>query len=239
MVLLYLGLTQHCLKCKLSFLNTNSYGIHVRIIHSKIESYSLKRIKLAHRTLRTKKSAPPRPWWMTKNGYDRCTSIGPYDSIATCLGCSKDFKAKTEINGTLRPHFDYFVHCIEHCEAYKDLNFIRECEECEKKFMNGRSYSSHKRSFHSRDNHIVNIDLSRDTMKSVNEVDHIDTVLMDDFEPNYPSKRRSSNAFTFDVNCKGCQKRFKTTEKCQLEDDYYTHCIKECREYKKLGMLIR
>lgn len=123
-----LNLLQECFKCEGMFLNRHFKNMHKCEI--------TKRIK---------------PHWMTKSVYRQILfRFKPeLNSFLTCPGCQKQFErgqAKRRIS------LQYYVHCIEDCDKYKELDLIRECTKCKYKFLHQDAYQRHYSNVHGKKN---------------------------------------------------------------------------------------
>ena len=182
-----LNLIKECIKCEKLFLNRRSVVIH-----------------------KCGSSRPAKPDWMSVSTYQK--SLGHFKpesgKFTSCLGCQKEFhRGLTKQKSS----YQYLVHCIEDCDKYKELNLIRECNECNYKFLNSYSSSHHETRYHSK----RPVWMAKNTYQDRNQ-------------------KRVWNQ----VPCLGCGRMLnycKKNQACMVKD--YIHMIEECHGYKKHGMI--
>jgi len=161
-----------------------------------------------------------RPDWMPNELFTRSIFKEAKTTI-DCLGCQKTFNAR-KIKSTTYGELAYYVHCIDECEEYKKLKMIRECKPCAKKFLNARTYN----------NHLGKVHQTNTILKS-------DTAWVGGW---YVKTVAGTSEDTSTISCKGCGEQFKAQpknrEKRQIPElAYHVHCLKDCNEYKKLGLI--
>ena len=121
-----LGLIKECHSCKLSFINTNSGRYHP--------------------CFNQRYKAPIKPDWMTRSTFlTALMSTNASNKIDTkCPGCARTFKVATYgKNGGIRHSYEYIVHVVSECDAYKRLGHIKQCEKCSCLFMNQKALKGH------------------------------------------------------------------------------------------------
>lgn len=189
-----LGLLVNCDICRMSFLTRKSFASHVSKNHL------------------------VKPAWMPQKTFNHTRyGVPSLTQFISCLGCDKKF-AKNSTGRECRHPFEYYVHCIEKCEKYKELNLISDCFECKLKFVTPRCLQNHKNLYHP---------------------------LGEEYRRNWMSgvlvKKCSMNMIcNTTVNCPGCDEQFQakqTRKQIYNRLDYLVHCIDECEEYKKLGLI--
>ena len=158
-----------------------------------------------------------RPNWLSEGHKIKYT----FNSEVQCPGCKKMFPANKSYYNRHEKRInsvEFMKHCIEDCPQYKKLDLMRECKECKLIFLNYRALYAHK-----RQKHRVQTIQSR-------------------IEKWMPSR---TNFYSIDgcnakIQCKGCHKYFPATRKQNhyyYTIEFYKHCIKECSDYRKLGLI--
>lgn len=112
-----------CHDCKLIFRNRHSRGAHLASDH--------------------KTDKIPKPEWMSQGTYQVVSHLH-FDCTAECPGCKQHYPARFErTKGYFHPSIEYWIHCVENCDAYKNLNLIRTCGECNCKFLSPKALGRH------------------------------------------------------------------------------------------------
>lgn len=152
---------------------------------------------------------PPKPDWMVPSMYAKGFRIG--NNHKKCPGCGKQFPVASHD----RYSFNYLVHMIENCSAYRDLNLITECHECHYKFPNQALCFEHVTRNHSMPKPKW---MTRECFKKGNNASRLKT------KP---------------VPCHGCGKELRKV--LGLRPVYrfkdYVHMIEQCPQYKKLNLI--
>lgn len=234
------GLIKHCIPCKLSFLNSNAFGQHMNFSHHKKPNRSS-----------VAKCAKKQYSW--NRDLSRKPKRGTSGLVVRCKGCGQVFK--TQIVGKQpRPSAEYYIHCTERCKEYKNLNLIRECGPCNRKFVDVGSYRRHRISFHAamktvNASHAASTTCTSKQKKDLNEVA---TDVQCKKRCDNPEEVPQLSTFTTSggqmppvqfntvVYCIACHKKFKANEingSVNPEVDYYYHCIVECVKYKDLELI--
>jgi len=119
----------------------NDQKINVQIMaklleRKKEEKPSVRRQSSSARTV-------PKPIWMSQSMYNAAGPGKKFDGSIRCPGCNKKFTRDERYN---RPDFDYNVHCMDQCDAYKLLELIAPCriEGCPLKFLTAKSRGRHE-----------------------------------------------------------------------------------------------
>ena len=125
-----LNLIRSCKECRLLFVNSYSYGQHVKF-ESKCElSRHLNKPDWAPNSARDWNAMHCRLQWNTSRN---------------CEGCGQQFKARRwPGSGLIRKEIAYYRHCFDECEEYKKLKLIRSCSACNRKFINGLAFHKHR-----------------------------------------------------------------------------------------------
>lgn len=193
---LALGLHANCHICQMSFITKQSYKKHVTKYHSR-------RVK---------------PAWMSQQIFHTAQSGSISKTrVESCPGCNKKF-AKRFYGGKHLITFEYYVHCIEKCEKYKELNLSAECFECKLKFLTTKGLQLHNVKIHRSAVDYSRHWMTKEVINSSSMGMHCNTT----------------------VNCLGCDKEFparRARAQIRYRRDYLVHCIEECEEYKKLGLI--
>ena len=124
-----LNLIRSCEACRLLFVNSYSYGIHV---NSDLKCELSQR----HRD---------KPDWAPKSvkQWNAMNCRRQWNTSTNCLGCGQQFRARKSPSGGLIKEMAYYRHCFDECEEYKKLNKICSCDDCRRKFLNGHALNKH------------------------------------------------------------------------------------------------
>lgn len=149
----------------------------------------------------------PRPDWMPQSTYKNAfrAKIGS----KPCPGCGKNLP----LIESRHPSFEYLIHVVEECSPC--LNIVKECKECNFKFVSSKSLNRHLTSKHS-------------------STDKPDWMTKKIFVNSKIASRKSN----ISVPCQGCGReleRVKGNGSYRFED--YVHMVEECEEYKKLQLI--
>ena len=142
-----------------------------------------------------------------------------FNSTANCEGCGQQFRVNVKKR---HKEFEkeYYTHCGLKCPEYQKLGQTVECKDCKLIFINKTSHSIHRNHFHGR-------------LNSAFRLKEIPEWLC---RPVF----QKSKSFNAKVQCKGCKKEFPARKhKNNLQNclDYYQHCIEDCQEYRRLGLI--
>lgn len=86
-----------------------------------------------------------RPVYMPEEVYDSFCMIND-DNVfwISCPYCSQQFSCGSW--GLSGYSFSYYVHCVEECLPFKELELLRECNLCPLVFLNRTSFLRHRKS---------------------------------------------------------------------------------------------
>ena len=141
-----------------------------------------------------------------------------FNTKIDCKGCGKMFNGVVISMGVIFGEPAYFVHCVKECPKYRELGLIRKCDECALLFMNSQSERKHHGESHRKKARIE---------KPVWMSDQVYRV-------------RSGIRCNTKVSCSACGKYFgaqNSAGKISYSLDYMIHCIEDCVEYHKLGLV--
>ena len=167
------------------------------------------------------------------------------NSTVDCKGCGSMFKAYNSGCGTrIHPEAAYYIHCMNECEEYQKLGLIFKCDDCKLLFINFGSFRIHITKGHrsgSKEYPCVKIPASELILKSIPTLKN-KSKLQIMTESNYgnlsTTTEKRCNAM---VKCPGCQLEFRARINSHHRKtytlDYYVHCMEECEEYRKLGLI--
>ena len=162
-----------------------------------------------------------------------------------CKGCGAIFKASIQgYDQWPYPEIAYYIHCMNECEAYQKLSLIFKCEDCKLLFISSRSFSNHIARGHqsgSKQYRCIEIPASEQILKLIPTMKNKSKQQIMT-ESNYGHLNTtivcSCNGF---VKCRGCQLEFRAKiepdHRKVFTLDYYVHCMEECEEYRKLGLI--
>lgn len=113
-------LVKECSECKCKFPNVSSYYRHYFRRHG----YEMQK-----------------PKWMTKGTFrhSKVVSKSSQTTPIPCHGCGQELQMKST-----RYRTEDYVHMIEECEKYQQLELIRTCKTCKCKFINQNAIGTHK-----------------------------------------------------------------------------------------------
>ena len=167
------------------------------------------------------------------------------NSTVDCKGCGSMFKANNwGCNRTLYPEVAYYIHCMNECEAFQKLGLILKCEDCKLLFISSKSFSTHIRIGHrsgSKRYPCMKIPASEQILKLIPILRKKSTQQIM-AESNY-GHLKTINVGNCNglVKCPGCQLEFRAKIYSYHQKvytlDYYVHCMEECEEYRKLGLI--
>lgn len=94
---------------------------------------------------------PPKPDWMPTTTYRNSliSTLVNSKKMVGCKGCQRRFRTCDTGHGG--HEFAFYIHCIEECEAFRNLGLIRPCLKCNLKFLTPTALGNH---------HCVNKDAS-------------------------------------------------------------------------------
>ncbi|KAI1287803.1 hypothetical protein HDE_09863 [Halotydeus destructor] len=213
-----LGLIRKCDKCRLSFIDPKNLGNHL------LHHHRQERVELISK----------KPDWMSFITLKNIMTFASYTDSTPCKGCGKMLSCIRRGRHS-QYSLEFYIHCIEECDEYKKLGLIARCDRCQYVFINAQALRNHK---------CVTWEESKDSIPRLlvphekRRKEKIET-------PSWMSEGiarniRACSHYPDKTSCKGCGDEFHyrragSTNHYSLE--YYKHCIEECPEYRKLGLV--
>lgn len=187
-----LNLIRKCDDCKCLFLNVKGRNRHYRSTNCKGMNVN---------DLNKEDDLNKPDWAPTAKSTWQCMKTQrKWNSIVSCQGCGRQFKAQTKRNQTAK-HYEpaYFKQCFDECEQYKKLNLIQTCRECNRRFLNFNALKQHCTS----SGHCYTHQIQKSSI----------------------------------IICRGCFQQFPWKDTKSCKDVFNKHCIEECDDYEKLGLI--
>jgi hypothetical protein len=119
---------QICEYCHFKFLDSESVGIH----------------RLSCRKGNRRNLLATKPKWMPTSTMLTIMNYSKFESEASCRGCNSKFPCYRKGHKVV-PSLEYYIHCIEECEEYREKGYVRVCSGCCCKFLNPQALAQHKR----------------------------------------------------------------------------------------------
>jgi len=141
-----------------------------------------------------------------------------FNAKVDCRGCGKVFNGAIVSMGTVFGEPDFFIHCVKECPKYRELGLIRKCDDCALLFINSQSERKHHGEMHRKKQRIRKPDWMSEQVYRV----------------------RSGIRCNTKVSCSACGQFFgaqNSAGKISYSLDYLIHCIQDCVEYHKLGLV--
>ena len=165
------------------------------------------------------------------------------NTTVDCRGCGAMFKAGNR-GSTRHPEVAYYIHCMNECEEYQKLGLIFKCVDCKLLFINFGSFSTHIARGHrsgSKKYPCIKIPASQQILKFIPTLrTKSKQQIMDESNYGHFNTINVGNCNGL-VKCPGCQLEFRAKiysyRKKIYTLDYFVHCMEECEEYRKLGLI--